>query len=302
MQYYVGWDGGGTKTAVCILGQDGIQVGDETYFGPLNPNGNPTETIRETIYKSVRHMQACLGDIRNCCCLVVGMAGISNKNSVCFIEKVIRETGYNNQLIITGDQEIALNGAIDGAGAVLVAGTGSVCSGRDKNGNAFRTGGCGYIIDDEGSGYAIGRDILKAVVRAADGRISSTLMSEKVFEKMGFRDITDLITWLYDPARTKRDIASFAPILNEAISSGDEVALRIAEHASDELSDLVLSMWKKIGTDAKELALSGGILKHYTFIRSKLTEIILNHIPGICIHDPYHTPAYGAARMATVKE
>ena len=69
------------------------------------------------------------------------------------------------------DQETALAGALGApCGMVLIAGTGSICFGRDAVVKQPGSGGYGHKIDDEGSGYALGRDALAAVVRAQDGR------------------------------------------------------------------------------------------------------------------------------------
>ena len=61
-------------------------------------------------------------------------------------------------------------------------------------------GGYGYLIDDGGSGYALGRDILTAVVRAADGRGPATALTQAVFAALGVQSVGEIITWLYAPA------------------------------------------------------------------------------------------------------
>lgn len=80
-----------------------------------------------------------------------------------------------------------------------MAGTGAICCGRDGAGNRTRVGGYGYLIDDGGSGYALGRDILTAVVRAADGRGPATALTQAVFAALGVRSVGEIITWLYAP-------------------------------------------------------------------------------------------------------
>ena len=191
-----------------------------------------------------------------------------------------------------------MNGAINGAGAVLIAGTGSVCCGRDQYGHSFRTGGYGYLIDDVGSGYAIGRDILTAVVRANDGRYPETVLSKAVFEKLNANNIRDIITWLYAPSTGKREIAEIAPLLVSAFDADDTVAIRIADQAANDLSELVFALWRKANLTGGELAMTGGILNHYSFIASKVTDRIQKQLPAVCIHEPFHSPAYGAAMLA----
>ena len=165
---YCGWDGGGTKTEVCLLDETGRIA--SAVFGPLNPNGAARDRVPETVKACVNYMKEQAGSLSEIAGLVVGMAGISNLSARSLLENALADVGWTGPLRLLGDQEIALAGAVEGPGMLLIAGTGSVCCGRDAAGNLFRVGGYGYLIDDCGSGWAIGRDILSAVVRAEDGR------------------------------------------------------------------------------------------------------------------------------------
>ena len=266
--FFCGLDGGGTKTALCIL-DNNKNIIKEAVFGPMNINGASPDTVRTTI----REALACISDtlpngMSDCAAITVGMAGISNQTSVCFLQSTFSECNYCGELLLFGDQEVALNGAINGAGAVLIAGTGSVCCGRDQYGHTFRTGGYGYLIDDVGSGYAIGRDILTAVVRANDGRYPETVLSEAVFKKLNTNSIRDIITWLYAPSTGKREVAEVATLLVSAFNANDSIAIRIADQAANDLAELVFALWRKADLTGGELALTGGILNHYAFIAS----------------------------------
>ena len=191
--YVCGWDGGGTKTEVLCLSLNGETLADAA-FGPLNLNGADPERICATIRDSVAFMASQPGGLAACQALVIGTAGVSNRAAVTLVEQTVREAGYQGPLQLLGDQEIALAGAVRGPGAVLVAGTGSICCGRSAQGERARSGGYGHLIDDEGSGYALGRDILKAVVRAADGRGSETALTAMVFDALHATDISAVIT------------------------------------------------------------------------------------------------------------
>ena len=255
-----GWDGGGTKTRVCLkdaYGKDMV-----------------------------------------CPELVIGMAGVSNRHATEFVEETVRQAGYRGHLQFLGDQEIALAGAITGHGAVLIAGTGSVCCGRDRNGKMFRVGGYGYLIDDPGSGYAIGRDILKSVVRAVDGRGRATCLKELVFQELKTDEVGGLITWLYSPATGKKEVAAMTRLLPEALRQGDETALAIAETAAEDLSEIVLAGWRKTGMEDGELALTGSILEHFDGIRESMAQRVPAVYPKIEIGFPKSDPAHGAAGIA----
>ncbi len=294
--YYCGWDGGGTKTEVCILYENGETVSQS--FGPLNANGASRETVEKSVRDAVNYMVSLPDSLNGCAMLVIGMAGASNRDAAQMVMQAVRDAGYAGPLRLVGDQEIALAGAIRGHGAVLIAGTGAICYGRDPQGNSFRVGGWGYLIDDGGSGYAIGRDILMAAARMEDGRGKDTCLKKSALEALGAEDIRGMITWLYAPGTGKKEIASLAPLLLPALDAGDEVALSIAGQAASDLAELVITGWRKTGMQDGEVAMTGSILNRYAPIRTLTEERIRTVLPQVSIISPRFSPARGAAMMA----
>ncbi len=297
--WYAGWDGGGTKTEVCVLNDAGeIMTGES--FGPLNPNGSSREQVMRTIHDAMDWMKTLPGGLDACGRLVVGSAGINNRDTAVMLKEGIREAGWRKDYLLTGDQDIALYGAVSGTGAILIAGTGAICCGRTPEGKKFRVGGNGHLIDDEGSGYAIGRDILAAVIRAFDGRIEPTVLGGMVTEtlKVPPDDIQGIITWLYSPKTGKKEIASLARLLPDALRQHDAAAFRIAGKAAEELSALVIAGWKKNGMTEGELAMAGSILQKVPAIRNLVEAQIHAYFPNIQMISPRHSPAFGAASMA----
>lgn len=288
--YYCGWDGGGTKTEVCVLRENGETVSRS--FGPLNANGASRETVEQTVRDAVEYMP------EDCAMLVIGMAGVSNRDAAALVERAVRGTGYLGPLRLVGDQEIALAGAIRGHGAVLIAGTGAICYGRDRDGNSFRVGGWGYLIDDGGSGYAIGRDILTAAARSEDGRGKDTCLKQAVFDALNVQDIRGVITWLHAPGTGKKEIAALAPLLLPALDQGDKAALVIAKKAAEDLAELALAGWRKTGMEDGEIAMTGSILNRYAPIRAMTEERVRAALPKVSVISPRYSPAYGAAVMA----
>lgn len=295
--YYCGWDGGGSKTKVCIIDQQGSIIA-EAAFGALNPNGTTIEIINATIENCITFMKSVMTDLNNCKALVIGLAGISNKNTATMVENIIRNCGYAGKLKLVGDHEIALAGAIENQGAVLIAGTGSICLCCNEKGEVFRCGGYGHIIDDEGSGYAIGRDIVKAITYSFDDRGSQTILTELVFNYLNITDINSIITWLYSENTTKKEIASLTPLLIEALNKDDAVAINIAQKAAKELALLVISVFKKADITNGEIALMGSIFKHYDYIKAETIKILNKELPDGVIIEPKLTASQGAAKLA----
>ena len=297
--WYAGWDGGGTKTEVCVLNEAGEVMADQS-FGPLNPNGSSLEKVTRTIRDAIAWMKSLPGGAEACGRLVVGSAGINNRDTAVLLKKAVREAGWTGDFLLTGDQDIALHGAVEGSGAILIAGTGAILCGRTPEGRKFRVGGNGYLIDDEGSGYAIGRDILAAVIRAHDGRAEATSLSGAVSRTLEVPpdDIPGIITWLYSPKTGKKEIASLARLLPDALARGDVPAERIAEKAASELAALVTAGWHGNGMTGGELALAGSILQKIPEIRNRVEGAVHAEFPEIRIIAPRRSPAFGAASMA----
>ena len=296
MVYFCGWDGGGSKTTVLCADENGKELARKT-FGPLNINGAPQETVATTIADALAFMKS-IANLDQFRTLAIGAAGVSNFRVVDFITDQIRQRGYTNKLLIVGDHEIALESLHSESGAVLIAGTGSICIGKDNQGNRARAGGFGYLIDDCGSGYSIGRDILAAIVRAHDGRGCKTCLTEMTLEHLGAPDIPHLIAWLYNSQTDKKDIAALTPLLSRALEVNDPAAKQIALSAAKELTMLITAVWKKLNLYHGELILTGSILEHFSLIRDEVCRLSHAFCPEIDVIIPQDGACEGALKLA----
>ncbi len=296
--YYCGWDGGGTKTSVCIIDENNNIIAQAT-FGPININGSSSEVVKQTINDCINFMSQVPGGLDSCAGLVIGAAGINNTLLVDIINKTIRGSAYSGPYKLVGDQEIALYGAISGPGCILIAGTGSVCYGKDENDNPFQCGGYGYLVDDKGSGYAIGLDILTAIIHSFDGRGPQTILKKMVFSLLSLNnDIDALITWIYDPSTDKHQIASLAPLLSMAAEQNDTVAINLSKKTASDLAELVITAWRNAKMSTGEISLIGSIINYHPVIKRELIKIIKTNLPCATIVSPKNTADYGAALLA----
>lgn len=296
--YVLGIDGGGTKTAVCMADLDGTVIHTFT-TGAININGESLENVRRNLQKIFVQEVFPFGGVHECRSVCVGAAGVSNVEARLFLDNTIREIGYRGRLHITGDHQTALYGALGTpTGIILIAGTGSICYGKNRAGEEHRTGGFGYLIDDEGSGYAIGRDILTAVVRAHDGRGEKTLLTSAVFEQLGVKTMEELVRFVYHKNTNKRDIAALAVCLTEACTAGDGAAYRIVGKCCDELVALLYPVVVRLGLENCKLAMAGSILLKDDHIRNGFTARVASKYPGILCQTPDKDAAYGAVLLA----
>ncbi|WP_123040699.1 N-acetylglucosamine kinase [Cohnella candidum] len=298
MRFVAGLDGGGTKTAVKVADEQGNVVHELT-LGSLNYNGQDEETIRRTIRNVFENIAGAIGGLERCAHVCIGAAGISNPTVASRLETSVRACGYEGALTITGDHETALVGALDGGfGMILIAGTGSICHGRNAAGETHRTGGFGYLIDDEGSGYSIGRDLLSALVRAGDGRIPPTPITELVYAQLGMDKVRQVIGFVYDPKTGKKEIAALAPLLTEACKMGDAAALGIARKNAASLAELVAPAAERLSLQRGNLAIAGSVLLGNPYVQSAFLEALSNLYPEMNVFPAKKDAAGGAVLMA----
>lgn len=295
--YRIGMDGGGTRTRLAVIEQKQERFRCET--GGINYNSFPEEEIQKSLVKAISEVNANGFLPKDCEGIGIGAAGVSNPKAAPFLTKVLRELGFACPIVIVGDQEAALAGAVGkNAGILLIAGTGSVCMAQDGAGGTYRTGGFGHMIDDAGSAYAVGRDILTAIVRAEDGRGAQTALKESVFRMLGVENSGQLIAYIYDTARTKKDIAAVASCLSEELIRTDAAAAEIVRKAADELVLLIEAILPKLKLGREEkipLFLEGGFILKNREVNCIFRRLLEERELPVYLADKEKDAAYGAA-------
>ena len=211
------------------------------------------------------------------------------------------EAGFTCPLQIVADSVTAHAGALDGnAGIVLIAGTGSICFAQRETGEQLQIGGNGHLIDDGGSGYDLSIQMLRAVVKAQDGRAPATILQDLVLEHLKLADVSFLIDWLYDEKRTKKEIAALAVSLDRALQHQDQAAQKIVQNAAASLAELALPAISFLNGRAA-LALSGSVLKKNAAVRDSLIHCLRERYPEedqLVLISPKHEADYGAVLLA----
>ncbi|MFB9279081.1 BadF/BadG/BcrA/BcrD ATPase family protein [Cohnella cellulosilytica] len=293
-----GMDGGGTKTALTIANERGEAV-HRFVSGPINFNGQDEASVRGSFAEMFAEIGRACGGLANCARICIGAAGVSHPTVVARMTELARSCGYEGELIIVGDHETALRGAHESPhGMILIAGTGSICFGRNEAGAEHRAGGCGHLIDDEGSGYSIGRELLSAVVRANDGRLPPTAITALVYGRLGIASVRQAIGFAHDKTTNKKDIAALAPLLSEACALGDAAALAIVRKSAEALRELVAPVAEKLELRRGNLALAGGVLLCSAEVRTELTGLLQRDYPGMQAYPAKRDAAWGAVLTA----
>ncbi len=289
MRFAAGVDGGGTRTTVECRTMEGAALCREV-FGPFNLNSVGEERFTALL----EEIAAFLGKTGECAALCIGAAGVSNPR---VRELTARVMDGLCPWRLAGDHEIALHGAHSGGpGLALIAGTGSICCGKNERGEAVRAGGWGHLIDDGGSGYALGRDLLSAVVRQWDGRGEETVLTRLLLARLEIETPQELVAYVYGGDKSR--VASLAPLAGQAAAQGDRTALDIYARNGAELGELVLAAAKRLGMETGEVALLGGLLTGDGRLREALTAWLAERAPGLRCIEPRQDAAAGAAMLA----
>jgi N-acetylglucosamine kinase-like BadF-type ATPase len=211
-----------------------------------------------------------------------------------FIENYRNERGLPFAIQITNDAQIALTASLGSdCGIIVISGTGST------EGKAYRTGGWGHLLGDEGSGYDIGSSVLKAVMHAYDGLNPPTALTGMIMDAYGSGAITDLKSYIYAPHIQKSDIAKFAEFAIRAAEDRDETAERIIRQAAEKLAETAAALVRKDSWFATcDLVTSGSIFAHSDLFAKTFAERLKPLAPGIRLQPSSRKPAYGAALMA----
>lgn len=301
LNIYLGVDGGGTKTHAVLFDDEKTAVG-EGFAGASNPLRVGVETAVANIYQAT--VAACdaanvsRGDIA---AATFGLAGVRRLDLRQRIRERFAEQLKIQSIEIVSDAEIALFGTTLGkAGVVLIAGTGSVCYGKNETGETAIAGGWGPLAGDEGGGASIARRGLQAIAKASDGRGQATKLSAAGIEYFRTSTPENLLVAIYSPQMDNTRIAGFARHVAETARAGDAVAVEILREAGHELGLAVNAVVGKLNLKNKKIpvGLVGSIFRAGALITDSLTATVHQFAPKAYLAMPLLQPASAAAQMA----
>jgi len=253
--WYLGIDGGGTKTALALADSTG-KIVRRLSVGGCNPFDigveKSTAILRDAVF------EIC-GDIplSSVVCFA-GIAGGSLGNMRQALAEFFASLHFRAVKNDSDNLNIIAAGLGRRDGITVILGTG-ICAFVQKNGRHSRVGGWGYLIDNGGSAYNYGRDALHAYYCAIDGSGEATAITAEIEKLSGGEDPQRLLTQLYDGGKKK--IASFAPAAFRAAETGDGIAVRILERNIAETAHLIRTAASSFACETVPVVLAGGLTK-----------------------------------------
>lgn len=187
-----------------------------------------------------------------------------------------------------------LSGSFSRSGLVALSGTGSDCF-LNENGDSIDViGGWGSIFGDEGSGYWMGAEALRAAVKSEDGRGEKTALEWIIPDYLGYRNIRGLAK-IYRSDNVRKTVASVTKCLTIAILKyDDKVAKDIVEKAADEMVLQALTLLKRHEDNLpKIMTIAGGGWKTSVLMIKRFKEKVQEVYPEIHFVFPHFEPIIG---------
>ncbi len=296
----IGIDGGGSRTRVIVADENGHQVGSADGSGSAV---RPGEAER-----SAQVMERLVHDALASCAmthvtpkvLCVGAAGVGREGERQALWQALAARELAEEVVVHADAAVALDDAFgDGAGILLISGTGSVAFGRGPTGEFGRCGGWGPVCGDEGSGAWIGRRALSIVTAATDGREPDTALVGAILTAAEIDHADALIAWA--ATATPSQLAELAPVVVSVGDAGDLRANSLLSLAAEELAIHVRTLARRLFGEERAacpVALAGGLLGPGTSLRRRVEHRLKSAVPGAQIRAEEVVPVRGAVRGA----
>lgn len=297
----IGIDGGGTHTRGALYREGQIRArvkSGSTRIGAVGVGESCERTLN--VIKDL-----CIQggiELNEVDCIVVGLAGVwldeEKRRSQQLIKTLARGQYITiNDLFVTSDAEIALEGAFGGSdGIITIVGTGSIALAKNGKKPLERCGGWGIELDDEGSGAWIGREGLTAVVRALDGRGKFTALTEIVGSLYPTIDLKQPRTIVKAYNEGAFEYQMLTPFVMKCAVEGDPVCLNIINRSAVHLAELPNALLKYYDKKSIDVALMGGIIEADTLL-ANLLEIEINKNPIIKLVKPKGNAIDGAIEI-----
>jgi len=297
--YLLGIDGGGTKTESVLADREGCVIA-RALAGPSNPlragYARAWFALSEAGDLVLAKAKIHAGQVRAIC---AGLGGAGRQGVVRRVEAFLKGSYPNAAIRVTTDLEVALEAAFGSSeGIILLAGTGSASFGRDAAGRTARAGGLGPWVSDEGGAFDIGRQAVRAVVRAEEQRGPATALSSrllKVHRSNHWDSLAEQISKNPDDVFPRT-----FPLVAELADKGDRVSREIMTGAAVSLVELAMTVAAELGWRERDflLARMGGVHGRSKFLDAAIEAELEKRLPRACVVRAEMSPAEAALRMA----
>jgi len=306
--YYLGIDGGGSKTS-CQVGTDDSVLAPVT-AGPSNITRVGEPRAREALHDAIR--RACDAanihprQLKRSC---IGAAGAAREDIAATVRKIAAEI-IPGEIEVVGDMLIALEAAFGmGRGVIVIAGTGSIAYGRDSQGRTARAGGWGFAISDEGSAHWIGRTVVSSLFRAIDqtpltNDVQRAAEALALFHRLKAAWSLNTLDQLAGTANSNPDFAALFPAIMAAADSGEPLVQTVLKQAGRELAQIAGTVVRRLFVEDSaspgeiSLAMAGGVFRYSPLVREVFCNDVRQLDSRLEVNPKIVEPVIGALQLA----
>ncbi|HTA13571.1 MAG TPA: BadF/BadG/BcrA/BcrD ATPase family protein [Solirubrobacteraceae bacterium] len=294
-RFVMGVDGGATKTlaAVLDLHEQTLELG---HGGSSNPDAVGAHAATESLLKATDEAIGRTGIERDQLdAAVLAVAGTDTDA----VAARVGESRPGNWLVVNDvvGAWAAATGARPGVG--VISGTGSNVFGVGPDGRAWRAGGWGHVLGDEGSGYWLAVESIKAALSDRERSGPQTALSAAAIDFFEVQSVEALAALVYSKPLTKGEIAAFAIETARVAYTGDATARGLYERAAAELGRQVGAVVEQTGLcDVFPVGLIGSAFKAGSLFVEPLAGAIERVAPRAHVAVVEMTPVGGCLLLA----
>lgn len=271
MRYLIGIDGGGSHTEAILCSEDGAVVAT-VRGGPCSTSGSTLDEAVATVKGIVDQLLFALPAGATVAQLYAGISGCGIEKDRIRYLAALKDSLPVGEIDIGSDVfNLAYAACVHQNAVVAIAGTGSIAYAVTPKG-IFRVDGYGCLLGDDGGGYAIGREVVRAALRFEDGRGAPTALVALLSERTG-RTAQESSTDI--SAGGRASIASFAPLAFEAAARGDAVAGEILDRAAAELAAMIAAAARRVSASPVPVVTGGKIFEAHEGVLLAKTKALL---------------------------
>ncbi|XID91252.1 N-acetylglucosamine kinase [Paenibacillaceae bacterium WGS1546] len=299
MKYYLGVDGGGSKTYALIVDEQGNIAGKGS--GGSGNHQTGYDAAKANIRTAVDGALAQAGLTKERIEFAYfGLAGADREADYAILRPMIAELGFPRHGI-NCDTMIALRaGTSRPYGVVLICGTGTNSAGVNPDGRFYQCGGFSYLYGDFGGGGALNVEAFRTVIRSWDGREGPTLLTRLLLDDLGYPDVQTMFDDYLD--HPKAPPIRVAKLLFEAAAQGDGPARDILRRQGVELGKSAKAVIRRLGMEGGkfDVVLAGSILTRGEgdYVRAYIREAVSEVAPDAGIVTLEVEPVVGAVWLA----
>ncbi len=297
MKYYLGIDGGGTKTKLIVINEK-----EEILFENISSASSiDTVSEKETYNAFYLGLKPFIDKNPHIVFtgIFIGIGGIVFQHQKDYVVNIAKKLPLvKNSTFIKAENDMynaLYSGLLFSEGVALICGTGMVAFGMDKYNTHIKCGGWGYKEGEFGSGYHLGMACVQYMIRAFDGRYQKDAFAKEIAQKLNFKFAEDIIDLMEDLHTNRTKVASLAPILTKHANLSHPYALKTVELATDELALAVKGVFNQLKLTTNKIVIVGGLGNSEGIFKEKLHKKLKKFKPDIEILQPQIDPALAAA-------